>query len=86
MLNNYWFFCNSSFAPFYGGLCAYADYRGIKDSVERLKELEKKCGPRFKPNSMIVQMASNNQRFFNNRPDPKLLTFIKKNQLPRSKL
>ena len=76
----------TGFAPFYGGLCAYADYRGIANCVDRLKQLEKQCGMRFQPDQLLVDMASKGARFFPDRPDPKQLVMIDKKQLPRSKL
>ncbi len=39
----------TGFAPFRGGPLAYARSRGIPQVVQRLRELEQKYGPRFRP-------------------------------------
>lgn len=39
----------TGFAPFRGGPLEYAKHRGLADVVDRLAELEKRHGPRFKP-------------------------------------
>eukprot|EP01027_Heterolobosea_sp_BB2_P012190 GEZU01017684.1.p1 GENE.GEZU01017684.1~~GEZU01017684.1.p1 ORF type:complete len:761 (-),score=255.57 GEZU01017684.1:173-2455(-) len=58
----------TGFAPFRGGLLAYADSRGIKNIVDRLNQLTNQLGPRFKPANLLVEMARDNKRFFPNRP------------------
>ena len=72
----------TGFAPFTGGLLNYADSRGIKKCVDKLLELEKKYGFRFKPHPLLVKMASNNEFFFPNRPRG----MVKISSNPRSKL
>ena len=72
----------TGFAPFTGGLLNYADNRGIKKCVDRLVEFEKKYGFRFKPHPLLIKMATNNERFFPNRPQG--MTKIALN--PRSRL
>jgi 3-hydroxyacyl-CoA dehydrogenase/enoyl-CoA hydratase/3-hydroxybutyryl-CoA epimerase len=59
----------TGFAPFRGGLLAYADARGIKDIVNRLQELQQKYGDRFKPAPLLVKMANENSKFYPNRPN-----------------
>jgi 3-hydroxyacyl-CoA dehydrogenase/enoyl-CoA hydratase/3-hydroxybutyryl-CoA epimerase len=48
----------SGFAPFYGGPIKYATDEGAAGIVETLGELEKKYGPRFKPDSGWKQLAN----------------------------
>lgn len=76
----------TGFAPFTGGLLAYADAYGIEKCVKRMKFLEKKCGERFRPHPMLLRMASAGERFHPERPKASLLRPIGKGKLPRSKL
>jgi len=76
----------TGFAPFTGGLLSYADFRGIPAVVKRMEWLSKRCGPRFKPHSTLVQMAKEGTRFFPDRPDPKKVRQIPIKECPRSKL
>lgn len=57
----------TGFAPFRGGLLAYADDRGLKQIVSRLEYFAKTLGPRFTPSPLLVKKAENNERFFPNR-------------------
>jgi 3-hydroxyacyl-CoA dehydrogenase/enoyl-CoA hydratase/3-hydroxybutyryl-CoA epimerase len=41
----------TGFAPFRGGPMRYAQDRGHGAVVERLEDLEKRCGPRFAPDA-----------------------------------
>jgi 3-hydroxyacyl-CoA dehydrogenase/enoyl-CoA hydratase/3-hydroxybutyryl-CoA epimerase len=75
----------TGFAPFRGGLLAYADARGLPEIVRTLKLLQKKYNSdRFQPAPLLVEMATSGKRFFEDRPDPKLLKNVP--QLPYSKL
>jgi len=74
----------TGFAPFHGGLLAYADARGIQNVVDRLTVLVAERGPRFKPHPLLIDMAAKQQRFFPNRPDVNTLKPIR--SLPRTKL
>mmetsp|Transcript_23823 Transcript_23823/g.39191 ORF Transcript_23823/g.39191 Transcript_23823/m.39191 type:complete len:286 (+) Transcript_23823:242-1099(+) len=62
----------TGFAPFRGGLFAYADSRGIKSVVDRLNSLKESLGSRFKPCELLLRMATSsdfaNSRFFPHRP------------------
>lgn len=53
----------TGFPPFRGGLLAYSNERGIKDLVGEMKELEIKHGLRFKPCSLVNEMAEKNLKF-----------------------
>ncbi len=53
----------TGFPPFRGGLLAYSNERGIKDLVGEMKELEIKHGQRFKPCSLVNEMAEKNLKF-----------------------
>mmetsp|Transcript_4876 Transcript_4876/g.7217 ORF Transcript_4876/g.7217 Transcript_4876/m.7217 type:complete len:759 (+) Transcript_4876:34-2310(+) len=54
----------TGFAPFRGGLLAYADQRGIPEVVSRLQRLEKKHGSRFAVAPTLLKMAEKNKKFF----------------------
>lgn len=56
------------FAPFRGGLLAYADDRGIKNIISKLKLLSGTHGKRFEPCPLLEKMAKENLKFFPNRP------------------
>ena len=78
----------TGFAPFRGGLLQYADSKGAKWIVKRLKELSDLYGSsngsvRFKPSKLLLSMAENNERFYPDRPAAK---FIERNTPPRPKL
>jgi len=57
----------TGFAPFRGGLLAYADSLGVDQVVTRLQKLEKKYGNRFKPAPLLLRMAKNGEKFFPQR-------------------
>lgn len=54
----------TGFPPFRGGLLKYADNIGIKQITSRLKELSKKCGKRFTPAKLLIDMAQENKTFY----------------------
>jgi 3-hydroxyacyl-CoA dehydrogenase / enoyl-CoA hydratase / 3-hydroxybutyryl-CoA epimerase len=56
------------FAPYSGGTLSYIDMMGTKRFVELCKTLEKKYGPRFKPNKLLVEMAAKNETFYRRFP------------------
>ncbi|MEN8147211.1 MAG: 3-hydroxyacyl-CoA dehydrogenase NAD-binding domain-containing protein [Campylobacterota bacterium] len=54
----------TGFPPFRGGLLAYADERGIKDIVARLKDLANAYGERFVPSKLLDKMAKEDSTFY----------------------
>ena len=54
----------TGFPPYRGGILRYADKRGIKNVYEKLVELEKKYGLRFKPANLVKEMANSGKRFY----------------------
>ena len=52
------------FAPYSGGTLGYIDMMGTKNFVALCKELEKKCGPRFKPNKQLADMAAKGESYY----------------------
>lgn len=52
------------FPPFRGGLLKYADTIGADAIVERLKGLQRKCGDRFAPCKLLLDMQRDHKRFF----------------------
>jgi len=52
------------FPPYRGGILRYADKWGIKNVYEKLKVLEKQYGLRFKPASLIKEMAEAGKTFY----------------------
>jgi 3-hydroxyacyl-CoA dehydrogenase/enoyl-CoA hydratase/3-hydroxybutyryl-CoA epimerase len=52
------------FAPWSGGTLSYIDFMGTAKFVELCKALEKKHGPRFKPNKLLAQMARDGETFY----------------------
>ena len=52
------------FPPYRGGIFRYADKWGIKNVYEKLKVLEKRYGIRFKPASLIREMAESGKTFY----------------------
>ncbi|KAF0972104.1 hypothetical protein FDP41_009800 [Naegleria fowleri] len=76
----------TGFAPFRGGLLQYADSKGAKWIVKRLKDLDERYGAngtRFKPSPLLLRMAENGERFYPDRP---VVTFVERNVPPRPKL
>jgi len=51
------------FPPYRGGICRYADAWGIRNVYEHLLKLEKEQGVRFKPASLLKEMADSDARF-----------------------
>ncbi len=51
------------FPPFRGGPFRFVDQVGAKEILGRLKELEKKLGPRFSPAPILEQIARTGQTF-----------------------
>ncbi|HUU81054.1 MAG TPA: 3-hydroxyacyl-CoA dehydrogenase NAD-binding domain-containing protein, partial [Acidobacteriota bacterium] len=54
----------TGFPPYRGGILRYADKWGIKNVYEKLVELEKKYGLRFKPANLVKEMANSGKRFY----------------------
>jgi 3-hydroxyacyl-CoA dehydrogenase / enoyl-CoA hydratase / 3-hydroxybutyryl-CoA epimerase len=54
----------TGFPPFRGGLLRYADSRGIPTIVQRMKEFSERFGERFKPCSLLEEMASEGKSFY----------------------
>jgi 3-hydroxyacyl-CoA dehydrogenase / enoyl-CoA hydratase / 3-hydroxybutyryl-CoA epimerase len=52
------------FAPYSGGTLSYIDGMGAKAFVAICKDLEKKHGARFKPNTLLVEMAAKGETFY----------------------
>jgi 3-hydroxyacyl-CoA dehydrogenase/enoyl-CoA hydratase/3-hydroxybutyryl-CoA epimerase len=52
------------FAPFSGGTLSWIDMMGTKKFVELCRKLEKKYGARFKPNKLLVDLADQNETFY----------------------
>jgi 3-hydroxyacyl-CoA dehydrogenase/enoyl-CoA hydratase/carnithine racemase len=55
----------TGFPPYRGGILKYADSWGIKNVYEKLVELEKQYGMRFKPADLIKEMAEKGKSFYN---------------------
>jgi 3-hydroxyacyl-CoA dehydrogenase/enoyl-CoA hydratase/3-hydroxybutyryl-CoA epimerase len=53
----------TGFCPFRGGLLRYADERGLGEIKQRLDELAKSVGPRFRPAPLLERLASEGGRF-----------------------
>jgi 3-hydroxyacyl-CoA dehydrogenase/enoyl-CoA hydratase/carnithine racemase len=54
----------TGFPPYRGGILRYADKWGLKNVFEKLVELEKQYGPRFKPADQIKDMADSGKTFY----------------------
>jgi len=52
------------FAPFSGGTLSYIDMMGVKRFVELCQRLEKKCGARFAPSKLLLDMAKKGESFY----------------------
>ncbi len=52
------------FAPFSGGTLSYIDMMGTKRFVTLCERLAAKCGPRFAPSKLLVDMAARNDTFY----------------------
>ena len=56
------------FPPFRGGPFHHVDALGATMVVDRLRELESRHGPRFRPADLLVEMAERGSRFYSERP------------------
>lgn len=56
----------TGFPPYRGGILRYADKWGLKNAYEKLQELEKQYGVRFKPADLIKEMAESGKTFYGN--------------------
>jgi 3-hydroxyacyl-CoA dehydrogenase/enoyl-CoA hydratase/carnithine racemase len=54
----------TGFPPYRGGILRYADKWGLNNVCEKLVELEKQYGPRFKAADMIREMADSGKTFY----------------------
>ena len=54
----------TGFPPYRGGILRYADKWGLKNVYQKLVELEKQYGPRFKPADLIKKMAEAGKTFY----------------------
>jgi 3-hydroxyacyl-CoA dehydrogenase/enoyl-CoA hydratase/carnithine racemase len=54
----------TGFPPYRGGILRYADKWGLKNVYEKLLELEKQYGVRFKPAGLIEEMAGSGKTFY----------------------
>ncbi len=52
------------FAPFTGGTLSYIDMMGVKNFVALCERLDKKCGARFKPNALLLDLAAKGETFY----------------------
>jgi 3-hydroxyacyl-CoA dehydrogenase/enoyl-CoA hydratase/carnithine racemase len=52
------------YPPYRGGILRYADKRGLKNVYQKLVELEKQYGPRFKPADLVKEMAESGKTFY----------------------
>jgi len=52
------------FAPFSGGTLSYIDFMGVKTFVALCEALEKKFGPRFKANALLLDLAAKGETFY----------------------
>lgn len=53
----------TGFPPQRGGLLHYANELGSREVAERLKRLSERCGPRFQPCQLIMDLARENRAF-----------------------
>ncbi len=60
----------TGFPPFRGGLLRFADELHPRLVVERLREYEAEHGERFAPSSLLLRLASSDQRFYEAFPAP----------------
>jgi 3-hydroxyacyl-CoA dehydrogenase/enoyl-CoA hydratase/3-hydroxybutyryl-CoA epimerase len=52
------------FAPFSGGTLSYIDMMGTRKFVDLCRRLEKKCGPRFAPSKLLLDLAQKRENFY----------------------
>jgi 3-hydroxyacyl-CoA dehydrogenase len=55
------------FPPYRGGILRYADTWGVRNVYEHLLKLEQKHGNRFRPASLLKEMAESGQSFYKER-------------------
>ena len=61
------------FAPFTGGTLSYIDGMGSKAFVELCDRLAARCGERFKPPKLLVEMAKKGETFYGRFAPPRRL-------------
>jgi len=59
------------FAPFSGGTLSYIDMMGSKRFVDLCRQLEESCGERFKPCTLLEDMATKAQTFYDRFVPPR---------------
>jgi len=52
------------FAPFSGGTLSWIDMMGTKRFVQLCRKLEKRCGARFAPSKLLIDLAERNEGFY----------------------
>ncbi len=52
------------FAPFTGGTLSYIDFMGVKNFVALCERLEKTYGSRFKPSTLLLDLAARGETFY----------------------
>ena len=57
----------SGFPAYRGGILRCADAWGLKAVYEKLLELEKRYGPRYRPAELIREMAKDGKAFYTGR-------------------
>ena len=58
------------FAPFSGGTISYIDGMGAKAFVDLCSHLAKRCGERFRPCKLLLDMAKKGETFYRRFPPP----------------
>ena len=53
----------TGFPPFRGGLCAYANDRGIDKCIDQLEILSDTVSDRFNPSKLLYSMRESNTQF-----------------------
>ena len=56
------------FAPYTGGTLSWVDMMGTKRFIELCRKLEAKCGDRFAPPALLIEMAERDDRFYKRFP------------------
>jgi 3-hydroxyacyl-CoA dehydrogenase len=54
----------TGFPPYRGGILRYADTWGIRNAYEHLVKLEAEHGVRFKPATLLIEMAKSGETFY----------------------
>ncbi|MFO7601614.1 MAG: 3-hydroxyacyl-CoA dehydrogenase family protein, partial [Candidatus Desulfacyla sp.] len=54
----------TGFPPYRGGILRYADTWGVPKVYEKLVELEKEYGSRFRPADLLKEMAASGKTFY----------------------